>query len=1710
MSVSTPPTPDDSKGRHYPLIKRSIDKTFTSASLDRAVALAATPLKIDPWYAMATARQHDKLQAANLKAWASQGKVDRLLGNAADLQKFAAPLLQARLKERFGVEHDVNTTYLRLYLPKTLPWYALDVTGGSTTRTVSLLQAALHNFAQTERVDADSQYITEPDKEDGRFDVIALKHTMPIDQFQALCRELDIGAQYQRHLASYLLPGEPLAAAVLQTEVIQSQQDALAFAAEMALLKGDIQYDAYKLLLDLLAGKTPLLLNQRREMHCCELSMLEKRLTGIVLLIPAKLDKRGIRRVIVYVPHDPDHPLKEYASPAEFINELARQLREDKVSASAEKSYRQFFAQFVDQQDRGHFFAELEQRLYTLKWHEKTDRSDQRPTWRKEPIATPNLQFRQVYLGTDVWQHLYQSKLNKILNDARQIAVSTADTDSLARWAWWDNFKQIVSDIFNAALLIATPFVPGLGELMMAYTAYQLTSDVIEGVVDLAEGLASEAAAHVISVVTDIIQLATFQAGSEIGALLRPKLSALVDGMQPVRLPNGKASLWHPDLSPYQQSTLALPSASKPDSLGLHQHADKIFLPLEEKLYHVEKPRDATLSTMHRIKHPRRPNAYSPKIEHNGHGAWVHEGENPVEWDSPTLMRRLGHRVARFSDTQREQIRISSGTTDDALRRMYSDKAEPPPLLTDTIKRFSACTDVQVASANIRTGLPIDPAAVWFEPMLTSLSGWPPECALKVFENNHLSGPSRQYGNPLATAAQTLSIGLPELTSGQLPERVLAFLDEARIATLLGTHVATSERVQTLRDLLADAVDQQRAELSTYLYQASERSNKLDVQTLRQTYPDLPLSAADKLLRQAKPAELQRISDENRLPLRIKTQARDVDFEAATARAYDGFYQQERMTAETERLALNTLKYHSDSFGDLRIEVRYGTHDGELRSSAGPEDAKTIRRLIRDGRGHYEVLDEANRQLYSAGDFYQALLYALPEDALDALGYRRGHGPLLKAWIMEKSAAPADRRSVLAEPPISPVIPFATETLVRGGGLSKAPATPEERVRELYPSMSEQEADAFVEALRSKGDPDLAITRLKDELDALRKILHDWRESFTAPDADHDSPDAWRALHDFNRNGGQAIAEQLLECFSRESEAFDKRSVHPEGGYTLDLSSEFGQLKLDRWWGKLMELPGIQKYLDQINVLTLDRAHFSGGKSGLLKDLPNLRHLSARKCDLSELPAAIGNLRQLETLRLSDNHIPLNAQANEQLRNLTRLQTLRLDNNPLQRPPDVTRMPRLRVLSLSKTGLSEWPTGLFYDADGPKNRRRGFYLDLSDCPIDSVPAVIKGSDHAFIVARTRLDQASLSDLAKVDFADYRRSVGLAPKNAYNKTIARELMYWSPPEDTGVFITGAPGLGNYRAQSWQDVMKEPGSAGFFQTIRKQRESQDYRYAASRKQLTQRVWQMIEAAAIDSNLRDELFKQANAPETCGDAGSQLFNNMGMKVLVSQARNGSFSFTEQRNRLVKLAKSAARLERVGDIARDQIARQQLAFTKRERPDPPDEVEVHLAYETGLATRLDLPWQSQDMLFRGTSGVNQADIDSAYDTIIDDEEGNGLVDRMIGLVEDPFWEQHLRESHPQRFAENDQRIDEKLGLLEDLSEAQKAWATFKEPAEMAWRKADLERLAHALNVPEREVFTNQPMSVELYNRLLDGITEERKELGRALTRQAMANAGI
>ncbi|WP_332766249.1 dermonecrotic toxin domain-containing protein [Pseudomonas koreensis] len=1703
MSLASLPAAQPDKGRHYEFIKSAVNDSFKTATVGRVRVLADVPWKAQPWYNSAPAAWLKKLAAANLKAWSSQNQVDHLLAKT-ELYAFAEPLLKAKIKAVHGIELDVRSTFLRIYLPVETPWYAINLSEGAVTRTVSLLDAALHNFAKSETAGQGSDYISKPD-ERGLFDVLPIKSAMPISDFQKLCRDLDLGAQYQKHLQSYLLPGEPLAESVLQYKVGQSQKDALVVAAHLALIQQNIDYDAYKMLLNLSEEKRPLMLNGR-SMQCADLSLLGTRLTGVLLLSHAQPDSRGIRRLIVYIPHDPDHPLKEYASLKAFREELTRQLREDRFSEATQQTYRQFFSQFVDQQQRGHFFAELEQRLFVTRYHPRVDPTDQRPAWRKDPVDNPHLQFARLKVPGDYWRHAYQQKLNKILNDTRQIAVSTADTDSHARWAWWDNFKKIVSDIFNVALLIATPFVPGLGELMMVYTAYQLTSDVIEGIVDLAEGLWQEAGEHVISVVTNVIELAAFGAGAEIAGAFKVKLSPLVDDMKPVRLPDGKASLWSPDLGPYERTDLQLDAASKPDPHGLHEHGHERILPLDGKLFSVEKASTRPDVKTWRVKHPERANAYKPLLEHNEHGAWRHEAENPADWHDSALMPRLGHRAERFSPTQLEQIRISSGTGHHHLRRMHSDSSPPPPLLADGLKRYAAYDDAKLASANIRAGKPIAVESDWFEPIATSLPGWPYERALKV-QYDHLDGYSRQYGNPMASAADTLTITQSALNAGQLPERLLTFLDEGQMRTLLGRDVPAAERVQALRNVLADAVDKRRDDVAKRLYQAADRTRQADLQVVRKTFPELPVPLGEKLLGQASASERQRTLNEQRLPLRLKNQARELDFEARSSRAYEGFYRGNQLSADSERLALGTLRLHTDTFGDLRIEVRDGTFDGPLRCSSGPDNAKTLRRLIRNEHGRYEVFDANARSLHAPAEFHEAILGALPVETLTSIGYRRGQGAALKVWLMELAAAPAERRTVLAEPPVRPVVSVETETLL---GLPRflRRSTTEERIRDLYPAMTEREASTFLEALTRKGEPKDAIARLEQERKDLQNELTEWRSSYTEVDPQTGYPGL---SPDYLHKGGDFIEERLKECFERRSEMFGERSAHPDQGYTLDLSSDLVSHDLERWWKDLLRRPKMKAYFDRITALKLDGARLSSDPSALLSSLPNLRQLSARQCELQALPQIIGLMRPLQVLDLADNAIRLNAESRQQLGRLTQLRTLNLYGNPLELPPDVGAMDHLTELSLANTRIQTWPEGLFSVGALEKQRPPSFMLDMRAAPIKMLPVVASGSAQARILSRVRFDTSRLTNEDRVRLGGYRESVGLAFVQDYFPAAGNEISHWrSFPDQPDIFSPSAF-LSKYREESWHDLMAEPDSAGFFSVIRKLRESADYRSDEGRKRLTQRVWEMVDAVALDAKLREKMFQQIATPDDCGDFGAQLLNSLGMKVLVSKAYSEATSSAILEDKLVRLARAAARLNRVADEAAFEY-KTQAQLNKDHPGNPaPDEVEVHMAFETGLAERLQLPWQSEGMLYRERSGVTQKKVDMAYATITKGEQGDGLVNGMIALYSENFWKGYLEKTYPDQYARNTAAFDSRLSLLKDLRKAKAEWASPHEQTNAHTLARKIQTLAEQLDIADApDLFDDAPMSEERYAELVVGIGYQRNELSRRLTREALARASL
>ena len=140
-------------------------------------------------------------------------------------------------------------------------------------------------------------------------------------------------------------------------------------------------------------------------------------------------------------------------------------------------------------------------------------------------------------------------------------------------------------------------------------------------------------------------------------------------------------------------------------------------------------------------------------------------------------------------------------------------------------------------------------------------------------------------------------------------------------------------------------------------------------------------------------------------------------------------------------------------------------------------------------------------------------------------------------------------------------------------------------------------------------------------------------------------------------------------------------------------------------------------------------------------------------------------------------------------------------------------MPRLKVLSLNKTGIDGWPEGIF-----KKRRPRGFFLDMQANPISRIPQVPAGSDQALLVARTRLDAESLSEANRLAYHEYRRSVGIDPEHYYSEPAARGVSSWRM-SDLTFWGTSESGRGAFRLEAWHDLATEPDSQGFFQVIDK---------------------------------------------------------------------------------------------------------------------------------------------------------------------------------------------------------------------------------------------------------------------------------------------------
>ncbi|MHA6573036.1 NEL-type E3 ubiquitin ligase domain-containing protein [Pseudomonas yamanorum] len=1244
------------------VIRQAIAPWLIQAPPHRLDALKEANLELARWTDNVSPLQRKTLKAFNETSFKSQLVADKHLAPIQPLNTFAARLLNEALKSQFNLEVDVEATYLRLYKPLKLGTLGIEVSR-YTVMEVSLLQAALHNFEASEAeagaFDASSGFTQHLDREGA---APGINQTLTVPRFITLCRTLDVGARYQAHIKATLLPADDGA---LRDAVITSQKDALRAAAYQALLKQDIRSDDFIMILQVIGGERHPTLGGKPVWFAC-LSLMNHALKGCVAFTPVE-KYRYADEFILYIPHDPEHPLKRYDSFDDLRKELNRQLlAPDKQPSetvsegrTAPTRYQRFLSQFFAEADKPAFFNRFTQpasgsraiadavarspvthTVLHVAFPTLTTLGLPQELPPPKPSARVPAEKPDVYLSVvsrrglwatnvDLWVDLFEHGRDKLLGDARTQAVPTADVDARVRAAKIAHWLEGGATVLGLALM----FVPVLSELMMAAMAGQLLYETFEGSIEWSEGDRETARQHLLDVAQNLALIALLAgAGKGLQALAAPATPTLVSTLKPVRLPDGTQRLWRPDLAPYR-SAVVLPKDAVLDDLGLHSHDQQPLLPLDDQLYALEhEPHSDT----YRIQHPTRPDAYAPEITHNGEGAWAHEGEEPLTWDGPLLMRRLGHRTRGLSDAQLEHVRVSNGITPEQLRELHADQQPLPATLADSLARFRINQRIDTFIAQMGSD----------DPLVYTQA----ESALseRVIEQQGLS----YQPEPLPGSRQPA-------------------LDKQAIEWRRG---------------VAQAARDSRTSLFDTDYRAHDVTRSPQVQQLKDKLPGLPADVARQLLETASAAEVTAFSEHASLSPNLTGLARECQQQVRMTRAYEGLYLDALESQDSRRLALHTLPTLPGWQADLRVEIRLGNERGPLLDAIGPLSnvPSTVLAVSEDGS-------------FGETNLYGAILAKLTQVQRRALGEVALDAGSLKQRVQKMPLARKTFRPVLLEYPVFRK-PLAGHPLLRGGSpllnLNRLRSTPA-RVRKLYPGFSEEQVNAFIETHGS--DVRDELKRRETQYATFKQELKGWVERSTRNE---------RSQHPLEPNPGareRATADALKSCWRRQ---------------TADRSGETNGRRLEI--SALVKLPNLSADFAHVEELALDQVTFTDSAELFLSHFPNVKRLSLRHVGgpvqrtLTELPQAITAMKDLTHLDLSANAIRLTETSASKLAGLSRMQELTLSENPLGTLPDFSAMPQLHKLRLRQARLDQWPVGLL----GMPELR---LVDLADNQLSSLP-----------------------------------------------------------------------------------------------------------------------------------------------------------------------------------------------------------------------------------------------------------------------------------------------------------------------------------------------------------------------------------------------------
>jgi len=413
-----------------------------------------------------------------------------------------------------------------------------------------------------------------------------------------------------------------------------------------------------------------------------------------------------------------------------------------------------------------------------------------------------------------------------------------------------------------------------------------------------------------------------------------------------------------------------------------------------------------------------------------------------------------------------------------------------------------------------------------------------------------------------------------------------------------------------------------------------------DSAVLARDFPSLSPRARQEILTTASSRDVARLKQSGRLPLAMAEQARLYLREARLDRALAKLQQIAASSSDRDRLVFANLPRLPGWTGDIRLEL---VEQGRLIEAVGKPGA-TVKRVLRSNSG-YQPVDASGQTLGNQDQLFNAILRALPDSERDALGLAIGDAPGLRDALFEGACRDRETTALdLGMAPVRPLfnppsrLPGSQRIGYRLSGRGPNVLTADRLFDQLYPAGNVEERQLLRQRMRHEAGPGPGafmrlLERMRSDYQRLDNDLQDWVEHGQGQ----------------QRAAREHQAQRIRHAWRRENPNDATSAI------------DFVTLEIDA--AQLDALPVMSVALPHVRQLRISGLadHADTRLDGFLRAFPHVRHLDLEDNALRALPAALGELGEVQSLDLSHNVLDLSREADlATLTRLTRLQRLNL------------------------------------------------------------------------------------------------------------------------------------------------------------------------------------------------------------------------------------------------------------------------------------------------------------------------------------------------------------------------------------------------------------------------------------------------------------------